>query len=219
MRKCSTGSDIAAKGVLTVAIRNRVTVPIRVGDTTCLDIEIVSFAGLPDFGEHIAMVAGDALWETSPLVRVHSECLTGDVFGSLRCDCGPQLRESLQMLSRSGGIVLYLRHEGRGIGLYNKLDAYALQDLGYDTYEANRALNFPEDMRDYRVAADMLTALGVRSVRLLSNSPDKVRQLVDNGIEVREQLATSVFINEVNAEYLMAKLRHGHHLALDRAKD
>ena len=219
MTKYSMGSDLPAMGGLTVAIRNRVTVPIRVGDTTCLDIDIVTFAGLPDFGEHIAMVAGNALWERSPLVRVHSECLTGDVFGSLRCDCGPQLRESLQMMSRAGGIVLYLRHEGRGIGLYNKLDAYALQDVGYDTYEANRALNFPEDMRDYRVAAEMLTALGVRSVRLLSNSPDKVRQLVDNGIEVREQLATSVFINEVNAEYLMAKLRHGHHLDLDRAKD
>ena len=118
-------------------------------------------------------------------MRLHSECLTGDVFGSQRCDCGPQLREAVERIATAGGFLLYLRQEGRGIGLYAKLDAYALQDDGLDTYDANLALGFGADERDYTVAAQMLLALGVRRVALLTNNPDKVHQLERLGIEVR----------------------------------
>ena len=124
----------------------------------------------------------------TPLVRLHSECLTGDVFGSERCDCGPQLREGVEAVAATGGFLLYLRQEGRGIGLYAKLDAYALQDTGMDTYEANLALGHGEDERDYTAAAQMLSALGANSIRLLSNNPDKAAQLTAHGISVSERV-------------------------------
>ncbi len=140
-----------------------------------------------------------------PLVRVHSECLTGDVFGSQRCDCGPQLREAVERVASAGGYLLYLRQEGRGIGLYTKLDAYALQDTGLDTYEANLALGHGEDERDYTAAAQMLAALGANRVALLTNNPDKVEQLSRLGVVVTERVPTGVYLSPANAGYLAAK--------------
>ena len=146
-----------------------------------------------------------------PLVRVHSECLTGDVFGSERCDCGPQLLEAVERIDEAGGFLLYLRQEGRGIGLYAKLDAYALQDTGLDTYQANVALGYPEDERDYTVAAQMLHALGIDRVSLLSNNPDKAGQLSRLGITVTRCLPTAVHLSPANARYLATKARRGSH--------
>ena len=146
-----------------------------------------------------------------PLIRPHSECLTGDVFGSQRCDCGAQLREAVERIADAGGYLLYLRQEGRGIGLYNKVDAYRLQDEGLDTYEANLALGHAEDERDYTVAAQMLAALGVLKVALLSNNPDKAAQLTRLGIMVTAQLPTAVHLSAVNASYLETKASRGAH--------
>jgi len=147
-----------------------------------------------------------------PLVRPHSECLTGDVFGSRRCDCGPQLREAVERIADAGGYLLYLRQEGRGIGLYDKLDAYVLQDTGLDTYEANLALGHAADERDYTVAAQMLGALAVPSVVLLSSNPDKAAQLTALGVTVTAQVPTHVHLSDANAGYLAAKARWGAHL-------
>jgi GTP cyclohydrolase II len=145
------------------------------------------------------------------LIRPHSECLTGDVFGSERCDCGPQLREAVERITAVGGYLLYLRQEGRGIGLYSKLDAYALQDAGADTYEANLALGHREDERSYVAAAQMLHALGVSRVALLSNNPDKARQLWSCGVTVVAQVPTGVYVSAANHRYLETKARRGRH--------
>jgi GTP cyclohydrolase II len=192
------------------AIRTELTLPMRFPDGWSTTAHVVSFDGLADGREHVALRLGPAVRRT-PLVRVHSECLTGDVFGSGRCDCGPQLRESVERITDAGGYVLYLRQEGRGIGLYAKLDAYALQDEGLDTYEANLALGYGEDERDYTVAAQMLAALGVDRVALLSNNPDKAEQLSRHGIGVRARVPTAVHLSEANASYLAAKVRHADH--------
>lgn len=173
--------------------------------------KMVSFHGLLDGREHLAVVFSDALAQSSPLVRIHSECLTGDVFRSARCDCGPQCEEAISVMQSQGGILLYLRQEGRDIGLYNKIDAYMLQDAGMDTYEANRALNFRDDQRDYTPAAQMLVALGVRQVELLSNNPEKLRQLQDLGIKISRQRRTRVHVTEQNRRYLLAKIKHSDH--------
>jgi GTP cyclohydrolase II len=146
-----------------------------------------------------------------PLVRLHSECLTGDVFGSQRCDCGPQLREAVERIERTGGYLLYLRQEGRGIGLYAKLDAYALQEQGMDTYEANRALGHGDDERDYTAAAQMLDVLGVTTVDLLTNNPDKPAALRAAGVEVREVIPTGVYASAANVRYLAAKVEQTRH--------
>jgi GTP cyclohydrolase II len=145
------------------------------------------------------------------LVRLHSECLTGDAFGSERCDCGPQLREAVARISQVGGYLLYLRQEGRGIGLYSKVDAYALQEAGLDTYEANLALGFAEDERDYTVAAQMLLGLGVERLDLLSNNPDKSAQLEAAGIRVERSVPTGRHLSSVNGRYLAAKAGRGRH--------
>ena len=203
-----------------VTVRRRVRVPLRTNDDFQAQAEVMTFDGLADGRDHVALALGpwrEALRRASmggppPLVRLHSECLTGDVFGSERCDCGPQLREALERIDRAGGFVLYLRHEGRGIGLVSKLDAYALQDGGLDTYEANVALGRGEDERDYTVAAQMLHALGVDRIALLSNNPDKAEQLRVAGIDVAEQVPTGVHLSEANARYLAAKARRGEHL-------
>jgi GTP cyclohydrolase II len=189
------------------AVRTRVTVPLRFPDGYATTAEVHTFDGLVDGQEHVALALGDWAGAPVPLVRPHSECLTGDVFGSQRCDCGPQLREAVERIATAGGLLLYLRQEGRGIGLYRKLDAYALQDAGLDTYEANLALGRREDERDYTVAAQMLTALGVRRVALLSNNPDKADQLSGLGVAVLERVPTGLFLAPANAAYLAAKAR------------
>ena len=189
-------------------VRTRVRVPLRFADGYSASAEVVTFDGLADGAEHLALVFGDPV---TPLVRLHSECLTGDVFGSARCDCGPQLREAVQRIDSAGGVLLYLRQEGRGIGLYAKLDAYALQDAGLDTYQANTALGLPEDARDYTAAAQMLAALGIAEVDLLTNNPDKVRQLRERGITVAETVSTGVHVTPDNLRYLHAKAQHTRH--------
>jgi GTP cyclohydrolase II len=172
--------------------------------------EIVSFRGLPgsDGKDHFALIFpcrhGDA---KEPLVRIHSECVTGDVLGSLRCDCGKQLTEALGRLSREGGILIYLRQEGRGIGLDEKLKAYKLQDSGFDTYEANVQLGHGEDARSYSLAAEILRVLEVPKIRLLTRNPDKVRQLRNAGIDVVQQVKTGLHVNPRNEKYLQAKER------------
>ncbi|MEU2285356.1 GTP cyclohydrolase II [Streptomyces sp. NPDC013178] len=189
--------------------RARVRVPLRFADGYSVDAELVTFHGLVDGQEHVAVVLGDP--GPVPLVRLHSECLTGDVFGSARCDCGPQLREAVERIADRGGVLLYLRQEGRGIGLYNKLDAYALQDQGLDTYEANAALGLPEDDRDYTAAAQMLRALGITALDLLSNNPDKADQLRGLDIDVHDRVPTGVFTTPHNVRYLRAKVLQTQH--------
>ncbi|WP_149827660.1 GTP cyclohydrolase II [Streptomyces tailanensis] len=194
--------------------RARVRVPLRFHDGYSVDAELVTFHGLVDGQEHLAIVLGDPAPGTPPLVRLHSECLTGDVLGSARCDCGPQLREAVERIADRGGVLLYLRQEGRGIGLYNKLDAYALQDQGLDTYEANAALGLPEDARDYTAAAQMLDALGIAELDLLSNNPDKAQQLRDLGVGVQHRVPTGVFTTAHNVRYLRAKVLQTQHTLL-----
>jgi 3,4-dihydroxy 2-butanone 4-phosphate synthase/GTP cyclohydrolase II len=159
--------------------------------------------------EHLAVVYGDLdsiPTSYAPLVRIHSECVTGDVFGSRRCDCGPQLEAALERISEEGvGVVLYLRQEGRGIGLENKLKAYALQEAGHDTVEANLALGFQPDERDFAVGAHMLKALGLSSIRLLTNNPRKIATMERHGIVVRERVATCIPAEPYNAQYLATK--------------
>ncbi|MFM9442788.1 GTP cyclohydrolase II [Streptomyces acidiscabies] len=197
-------------------IRTRVSVPLEVADGEFAVTEVITFEGLDDGREHLVVVFGDALEQPVPIVRLHSECLTGDVLGSTRCDCGPQLREAMTLMHRCGGILLYLRQEGRDIGLYNKLDAYALQDTGMDTFEANRALNFLDDQRTYTSAAQMLVALGLKEVEILSNNPEKIRQLRENGVLVQGQRLTGVHVTDSNREYLKAKVVHaGHSIDID----
>lgn len=171
-----------------------------------------------DGREHMAVVKGDVEGH-DVLCRVHSECMTGEVFHSRRCECGPQLDLALKRIERAGrGVVIYLRQEGRGIGLINKLRAYALQSEGADTLDANLALGFPGDMRRYDVAADMLRDLGVESVVLMSNNPDKEKQLAKAGIPVTRRVPHVAGLNEDNRDYMRTKgLRMGHiyPLALD----
>jgi len=195
----------------TATIRTELTIPIRFADGWSTAARVVTFEGLVDGGEHLALRLGPHAVPGPPLVRVHSECLTGDVFGSRRCDCGPQLHESVERIAEVGGYLLYLRQEGRGIGLYAKLDAYGLQDDGLDTYEANLALGYGEDERDYTVAAQMLRALGQDRVALLSNNPDKAEQLVRLGIAVVERVPTGLHLSAANARYLAAKALRGAH--------
>lgn len=166
--------------------------------------------------DHLAVIAGDP--GSHALVRVHSECLTGEVFGSLKCECGPQLNESLDRIQREGGVLIYLRgHEGRGIGLVNKLRAYKLQERGLDTFDANTALGFPADQRDYGAAVAILGDLDVTSVRLLTNNPEKSRQLsAQHGLTVSETIPLFVGAGEFNTGYLATKRdRMGHHLPDD----
>jgi GTP cyclohydrolase II len=167
----------------------------------------------PEHKEHVALTLG-AIDDGEPiLVRAHSECLTGDVFGSSRCDCGEQLADSLRFLQERGrGVLLYLRQEGRGVGLTNKISAYALQERGLDTVEANLALGLPEDTRDYRAAADMLLDLGVRRARLLTNNPAKIEGLERYGVEVVERVPLGILPNPWNLGYLRTKREKMGHL-------
>lgn len=163
--------------------------------------------------EHIALTKGDIKKECV-LTRIHSECLTGDVLGSRRCDCGSQLHKALDNIEKNGeGVLLYLRQEGRGIGLFNKLKAYELQENGYDTVDANLELGFPEDMRDYKIASEMLERLGVKSVNLMTNNPDKINQLKKYGINVASRCPIEIKSNDTDRKYLEIKAtRMGHEL-------
>jgi len=196
-----------------------VDLPLRLADDTSVPARLTTFDGLVDGREHVAIGLGSRAYDDAravgvPLVRLHSECLTGDVLGSARCDCGPQLAEAVRRLSDAGGYLLYLRQEGRDIGLYNKIDAYALQDGGLDTYEANRALGFAADARDYTVAVQMLQALGVDRLDLLSNNPDKAAQLEEGGIGVGRRVRTGLHLSPANHGYLATKAAGGHVLQL-----
>jgi GTP cyclohydrolase II len=178
--------------------------------------QVVVFRELATGLEHVAMVRGEVGGEAVP-VRVHSECLTSEVLGSLKCDCRAQLDRALDLVADIGrGVVVYLRQEGRGIGLGNKIRAYALQARGHDTYEANRLLGFPDDLRRYDVAADILRQLGVLSVELVTNNPLKIAQLVEAGMPVRRRIALPSPSNPHNLGYLRTKReRTGHLIELD----
>jgi GTP cyclohydrolase II len=206
----TTPEDIAAyDDADRLAIVARAFLPVAASETA----EIVAFRSPETIEEHVALIIGTPN-SAPPLVRLHSECLTGDVLGSLKCDCGPQLQVALREIATSGwGILLYLRQEGRGIGLINKLRAYQLQDQGYDTVDANLRLGFAVDARDFGVAARMLMLLNTRHIRLLTNNPAKVAGLEASGITVIERVPHQLPPNAYNARYLATKRdRTGHQL-------
>ncbi len=183
-------------------------IPTTVGE---LQLILYRAEGKPE--EHLALVMGETAGQEDLLVRVHSECFTGDVLGSLRCDCGEQLQRALSAIAAEGaGVVVYLRQEGRGIGLLDKLRAYNLQDQGLDTVEANLALGHQADERDYAAAADILSDLGVRSIRLLTNNPVKISRLAELGIRVTERVPIDPTVTEENAHYLFTKAQRMNHL-------
>ena len=189
------------------AIRARVKLNIK----DDIPAEIISYTGLVDNKEHIAIVFNSAdKQQKSPLVRVHSECLTGDLFHSSRCDCGEQLDESISIMKDKGGVILYLRQEGRGIGLYNKLDAYLFQEQGIDTYEANRKLGFDDDERNYDDAINMLKAMKVSSIHLLTNNPLKI-DAIGKEIFIESIQNTKTYLKRDNKHYLLAKYELSDH--------
>jgi len=165
--------------------------------------------------DHVALLLGDMVGPDPVLVRVHSECLTGDAFSSLRCDCGPQLKEAMRMIQEVGwGCLVYLRQEGRGIGLNAKIQAYNLQDRGADTLEANLMLGHPADARDYGIASEILNSVGIEKVNLMTNNPDKVEQLSECGIDVVERMELVAGVGEGNVDYLSTKAkRMGHKIS------
>ncbi len=197
----------------TARIRTQVPLPMRRKAQAGAHVmaQLTTFEGLPDDREHFALVFGDVTAQPEPLVRVHSECVTGDVFGSERCDCGEQLDAAIERMALEGGVIVYLRQEGRGIGLAAKAAAYALQDQGLDTYSANEALGLPADARNYRMAADMLGALGLKRIHLLSANPAKARALSDAGIELAHVSALAQPANDWNRRYLLDKHKRFSH--------
>ena len=191
-----------------VSIAAETKLPTKFGD-----FRIVIFKNEVDHKEHLMIVKGDVRGKSDVLMRIHSECLTGDVFGSHRCDCGEQLENALRSIEEQGeGIVIYMRQEGRGIGLTNKIKAYTLQDQGYDTVEANVKLGFPPDMREYSLAAQMLRELDVKSVKLLTNNPEKKEDLERWGITVSKRVPIVIKANSINAKYLNTKKEKMRHM-------
>ncbi len=207
--ECTDGDVAALLDPARLAIAARARLPVAASETA----EIVAFRSPEEASDHVALVIGrrDA---NPPVVRLHSECLTGDVLGSLKCDCGPQLHAALHaMADAPWGVLLYLRQEGRGIGLVNKLRAYALQDQGYDTVDANLRLGFPVEARDFAIAGRMLDLLGIARIRLMTNNPEKVARLEKEGVEVVERIPLALPTNPHNEHYLATKRdRTGHQL-------
>ncbi|WP_225010769.1 MULTISPECIES: GTP cyclohydrolase II [Novosphingobium] len=209
-----TVADLAAfKDPLNLTIQARARLPVD----ACEHAQIVAFRARDDLREHVALVIGEQSGDRPPLVRLHSECLTGDILGSLKCDCGPQLDAALRAMAAEArdsggwGVLLYLRQEGRGIGLINKLRAYELQDQGFDTVDANERLGLPSEARDFPVAARMLDLLGIEKVRLMTNNPAKVAALQAVGVDVIERVAHQLPANPHNERYLATKRdRTGH---------
>lgn len=196
-----------------IRIVTRARLPVSASD----EAEIIAFRSPADTREHVALLIGKQSGDREPLVRLHSECLTGDILGSLKCDCGPQLDAALHAMADHAredggwGALLYLRQEGRGIGLINKLRAYRLQDQGFDTVEANERLGLPDEARDFPTAARMLELIGARRIRLLTNNPNKVEALEAAGITVSERVEHQLPENPFNVRYLATKRdRHGH---------
>jgi len=184
------------------------SLPTRYGEFVA-----IAYRSITDPDEHVALVKGDISGEEPVLVRVHSECLTGDIFGSMRCDCGDQIALAMKAIANEGkGVFLYMRQEGRGIGLHNKLRAYALQDQGMDTVEANESLGFPADLRDYGIGAQILVDLGLKDIRLLTNNPKKVVGLEGYGLKVVETLPLIATPNPINIHYLETKQKKMGHL-------
>ena len=191
-----------------VSIAAETKLPTKYGD-----FRIIIFKNEVDHKEHLMIVKGDVRGKSDVLMRIHSECLTGDVFGSHRCDCGEQLENALRSIEEQGeGIVIYMRQEGRGIGLTNKIKAYTLQDEGYDTVEANVKLGFPPDMREYSLAAQMLRELDVKSVKLLTNNPEKKEDLERWGITVSKRVPIVIKANSINAKYVTTKKEKMRHM-------
>ena len=196
-----------------LAIAARARLPVSANEQA----EIVAFRSADDLREHVALVIGEQSGDRAPLVRLHSECLTGDILGSLKCDCGPQLDAALHAMAHEAaaggwGVLLYLRQEGRGIGLINKLRAYELQDQGFDTVDANQRLGLPTEARDFPVAARMLELLGVPAIRLMTNNPEKVAALQSQGVDVTERVPHALPANPHNTRYLETKRDRAGHL-------
>lgn len=196
-----------------LAIASRARLPVAAAEQA----EIVAFRSADDLREHVALIVGVQNGDRTPLVRLHSECLTGDILGSLKCDCGPQLDAAIHAMadeaSQGGwGVLLYLRQEGRGIGLVNKLRAYQLQDQGFDTVDANNRLGLPTEARDFAVAARMLELLGAHAIRLMTNNPAKLAALVAEGVHVAERVAHALPPNPHNERYLATKRNRSGHL-------
>jgi GTP cyclohydrolase II len=210
---CAVTVSTAAIGTFADPRRLSIAARARLPVAASEEGEIIAFRSPEDAQDHVALVIGrrDA---SAPVVRLHSECLTGDILGSLKCDCGPQLHAALHaMADAPWGILLYLRQEGRGIGLINKLRAYQLQDQGFDTVDANIRLGFPVEARDFGIAARMLALLSVNAVRLMTNNPEKVQRLSEHGIKVVERLPLALPANPHNEHYLATKRdRTGHQL-------
>jgi len=215
----------AGQDLLTVAADDLLTYPLLLAASltkvaevavpldAAPDARLIAFRALDQGIEHMAILVGDPVADVAPLVRIHSECFTGDLLGSLRCDCGPQLQGAIaRMAAAGGGAVLYLSQEGRGIGLINKLRAYTLQDHGLDTLDANRALGWDADERNFHIAAAMLDALGIQRIRLLTNNPDKVAAMIACGVDVVERVPHEIPANGVNDVYLATKARRFGHL-------
>jgi 3,4-dihydroxy 2-butanone 4-phosphate synthase/GTP cyclohydrolase II len=192
----------------TVQLYSEANLPTQYGE-----FKIYVFQNKNDEKEHLAIVKGDLKDAKNVPVRLHSECLTSEVLGSLKCDCREQLEAALRYIAHRGeGLVIYLRQEGRGIGLGNKIRAYALQEAGYDTVQANHILGFPDDLRRYDVAAEILNYFGIRSVRLLTNNPNKIEGLMEYGIAVSDRIPLQIQPNDINYSYLMTKAKKSGHM-------
>ncbi|MFT5858583.1 MAG: GTP cyclohydrolase II [Flavobacteriaceae bacterium] len=186
---------------MNITFSNKAKLPTKYGDFT-----IISFKQEGDIHEHCLLYKGDLKEQDDVLTRIHSECLTGDVFGSKKCDCGEQLNKSMRAIAeKKSGIILYLRQEGRGIGLFNKINAYALQDQGQDTIQANHSLGFDTDLRDYTIAVKVLEHLKINSIELLSNNPDKIEVWRNSGVNITRRVPLIIDKNLYNAGYLETK--------------